>query len=223
MFGQKWLIQQKIEEKAIKKEEGEEVEEEEDSSIKTDNLLEGDVSSPFAAESVESDEKEIAGPSKVVPQKLDEAIMKQTSSSQKRAIKNLFQTENFGKSYDSNARLKPIIFIPEKGDPIAYQSMSAMTRVAGLSKAKLIGKSTFKAMGDIKRSSSAMNKAGLKGVLVSVDEDMLMAMQLTPLSGRVDKVRRNVLEASIPEAPTGKLSKKSTTVEKSQKVLTAAE
>jgi hypothetical protein len=67
LFRQKWLIQQKIEEKAIEEEEGEEVEEEEDSSIQTDNLLEGDVSSPFAAESVESDEEEIAGPSKVIP------------------------------------------------------------------------------------------------------------------------------------------------------------
>ena len=183
------------------------MEEEEDSSIQIDNLLEGDVSSPFAAESVESDEEDIAGPSKVVPKKPDEAIMKQTSSAQKRVIKKLFQTEFFGKSYDSNARSKPIIFIPEKGDPIAYQSMSAMTRVTGLSKAKLIEKSNFKAMGDIKRSSSAMNKAGLKEVLVSADEDMFMAMQLTPLSGRVDKVRRNVLELSIPEAPTGGLSK----------------
>lgn len=57
--------------------------------------------------------------------------------------------------------------------------MSAMTRFIGLSKAKLIGKSNFEAMGDIKRSSSAMNKAGLKRNLVSTDDDMFMAMQLT--------------------------------------------
>ena len=101
--------------------------------------------------------------------------------------------------------------------------MSAMTRVTGLSKAKLIGKSNFKTMGDIKRSSSAMNKAGLKGVLVSADDDMFMAMQLTPFSGRVDKVQHKVLEASIPESPTGELSKDSTSVKKTQQVLTAAE
>ena len=79
-------------------------------------------------------------------------------------------------------------------------------------------------MGDIKRSSSAMDKAGLKGVLVSADDDMFMAMQLTPLSGRVDKVWRKVIDASIPEAPTGELvSDNSTTVKKSEELLTAAE
>ena len=72
------------------------MEEEEDSSIQTDNLLEGDVFSPFAAESIESDEEEIAGPSKLVPKKLDEAIIKQTSSAQKRVIKNYFRQKILG-------------------------------------------------------------------------------------------------------------------------------
>ena len=79
-------------------------------------------------------------------------------------------------------------------------------------------------MGDIKRSGSAMNKAGLKGVLVSADGDMFTALQLTPLSGRIDKVRRKVLEVSIPEAPTGDLlPKNSKSVPKAQQVATTTE
>jgi hypothetical protein len=213
----------KKEEKPIV-EEGEEEEEE-----VQNNMLEGEVSSPFAkalgSDSEEESEEVTTEPSKVVHKKsLDEAIMKQSTSGQKKVIQRLFQTESFGKSYGSNARSKPIMFIPEKGSPVAYESMSAMTRVTGLSKAKLIGKSKFKAMGDIKRSSSAMNKVGLKGVLVSADDDMFTALQLTPLSGRIDKVRHKVLEVSIPEAPTGELiSKKSTNIYKSQQLLTTTE
>ena len=70
-------------------EEGEEVEKEDD-SIQNNKFLEGEVSSPFAeAESVDSAE-DTAESSKVVPEKkqLDEAIVKQTSSTQKRVIKN---------------------------------------------------------------------------------------------------------------------------------------
>ena len=79
-------------------------------------------------------------------------------------------------------------------------------------------------MGDIKRSSLAMNKVGLKGVLVGADDDMFTALQLTPLSGRVDKVRRKVFETSIPETPTGDLlSSNSTTIKESQQLLTTAE
>ena len=115
------------------------------------------------------------------------------------------------------------MFVPDKGDPIAYESMSAMTRVTGLSKARLIGKAIFKMRGDIKRSSTAMNKAGLKGIIVSADDTMFTAMQLTPLSGKSNKVTARILEASIPEAPTGELSSNSTTVKKSQTVLTATE
>ena len=85
-------------------------------------------------------------------------------------------------------------------------------------------KSNFKAMGDIKRSSSAMNKVGLKGVLVSADDDMFTALQLTPLSGRTNKVQQRFLEASIPEAPTGELvSKNSTNIDRSRQFLTTTE
>ena len=70
--------------------------------------------------------------------------MKQSLSGQKKVIKRLFQTESFGKAYKQNARSKPILFIPDRGDPIAYESMSATTRVAGLSKTKLIGNTKFK-------------------------------------------------------------------------------
>ena len=81
-----------------------------------------------------------------------------------------------------------------------------MTRVTGLSKARLIGKANFKMRGDIKRSSTAMNKAGLKGIIVSADDTMFTAMQLVPSSEKTDKVAARILEASIPEAPTGGLS-----------------
>jgi hypothetical protein len=183
---------------------------EEDTSQIQNNMLEGDVSSPFAeAEfvgSIEEEEEEI--PSKVVKQErkqIDEAIMKQSSSGQKRIIKRLFQTDSFGKAYGSNARSKPVMFVTDKGNPVAYESMSAMTRVTGLSKAKLIGKAKFEMSGDIKRSSTAMNRAGLKGIIVSTDDAMFTAMQLTPLSGKTNKVQQRLLEASIPEAPTGEL------------------
>jgi hypothetical protein len=189
------------------------------------------VSSPFAeaeAESVESSEEEIE-PAKVAPVKqerkqLDETIMKQSSSAQKKVIKRLFQTESYGKAYKQNTRSKPVLFVPEKGDPIAYESMSAMTRVTGLSKAKLIGKSNFKMRGDIKQSSTSMNKAGLKGIIVSADNAMFTAMQLTPLSGKTNKVQQILLEASIPEAPTGELvSKNSTNIDKSRQLLTTTD
>ena len=88
-----------------------------------------------------------------------------------------------------------MLFVPEKGDPIAYESMSAMTRVAGLSKAKLIEKSNFKMRGDIKQSCTSMNKAGLKGILISADDSMFSAMQVAPLSGRTNKVQQRFLEA----------------------------
>ena len=100
--------------------------------------------------------------------KLDKAIMRKSSSAQKKIIKRLFQTDSFGKAYGSNARSKPVLFVPDKGDPIAYESMSAMTRVTGLSKARLIGESNFTMRGDIKRSSTAMNKARLIKGLLSV-------------------------------------------------------
>ena len=139
-------------------------------------------------------------------------------------MKRLFQTDSFGKAYGSNARSKPVLFVPEKGNPVAYESMSAMTRVTGRSKAKLIGKEKFEMRGDIKRSSTAMNRAGLKGILVSADNDMFTAMQLTPLSGKTNKVQQRLLEASIPEAPTGELvSTNSTNIDKSRQFLTTTE
>ena len=141
----------KIEDKAIMEEGEEKQQQQYDSSqIQYNNFLKGNISSSFVDEAVsaESNEEENAEPSKVPEKKLalDEEIMKSSSSAQKKAIKRLFQTNSFGKSYDSNARSKPLIFVPKKGDPIAYQSMSAMTRVNGLSKAILIGKSNFKAI-----------------------------------------------------------------------------
>ena len=69
-------------------------------------------------------------------------------------------------------------------------------------------------MGDIKCSSSAMNKAGLKRIIVSADDAMFTAMRVTSLSGRTKKVQRKILEESIPEAPTGELSDNSTTIPK---------
>jgi len=100
-------------------EEGEE-EEIDGSQIKNDNFLEGEVSSPFA-KAASSSEEEIE-PSKIAPEKqekkqLDEAILKQSSSGQKKIIRKLFQTDSFGKAYDSNARSKPVMFIPEKVTP----------------------------------------------------------------------------------------------------------
>ena len=129
------------------------------------------MSSPFV-KAAASSEEEMA--SKVAPLKQEtseikeiyETIIKNSSSGQKTIIRTLFQTENFGKAYKQNARSKPVLFVPEKGKPIAYESISAMARVTGLSKARLIGKSNFEKRGDIKRSSSAMNKAGLiRGLL----------------------------------------------------------
>ena len=80
----------KEEKPIVEKEEEEEVEE--DTSQIQNNILEGDVSSPFAeAGSVGSSEEEEIASSKVAKQErkqLDEAIMKQTSSTQKRVIKN---------------------------------------------------------------------------------------------------------------------------------------
>lgn len=149
--------------------------------------------------------------------------MKQSSSAQKRVIKRVFQTDGFGRLYKANAWSKPVMFIPDKGDSIAYELMSAMTRVTGLSKAKLIGKSNFKMRGDIKQSSSAMNKAGLKGIIVSADDIMFTAMRLTPLSGKTNKVQQRILEASIPKVPTGELLSNSTIVKKSQQVATTTE
>ena len=98
-----------------------------------------------------------------------------------------------------------------------------MVRVTGLSKTKLIGNAEFKMRGDIKRSSSSMNKAGLKEIIVSADDAMFTAMRVEPLSGRTNKVQQRILEASIPETPTGDLSDNSTAVKKSQQVLTASE
>jgi hypothetical protein len=112
----------------------------------------------------------------------------------------------------------PNPFIPDKGDPVAYESMPAMNRVTGLSKTKLIGNTKFKMRGDIKRSSSSMNKAGLKGIIVSADDAMFTGMRVAPLSGRTNKVQQMILEASIPEAPTGDLPDNSITVKKSQQV-----
>jgi hypothetical protein len=206
----------KIEPKKAIEEEGEEVEKED--NTETDNFLKGEVSSPFekAAESSEEEPE----PSKVAPEKkkLDETIMKQTSSGQKKVITRLFQTESYGKAYKQNARSKPVMFIPDKGDPVAYESMSAMVRVTGLSKAKLVGNKAFSMKGAIKRSSTAMNRAGLKGIIVSADDAMFTAMQLTPLSGKTNKVQQRFLAASIPEAPTGEVSDNSTSVKKSQQL-----
>lgn len=186
-------------------------------------MLEGDVSSPFAeAEAAESSEEEIAS-TKVAPERkqLDETIMKQSSLAQKKVIKRLFQTESFDKAYKQNARSKPVLFVPDKGDPVAYESMSAMPRVTGSSKAKLIRKSNFKIRGDIKQSSSAMNKTRLKEIIISADDSMFTAMQVAPLSGRTNKVQQQLLEAFIPEAPTGELvSSNLTSVEKSQQFST---
>lgn len=199
----------------------EEEEEEEAEEVQNDNLLKGEVSSPFQKEAESSEEESNTESSKAPEKKLDENLMKQSSSGQKKVMKRLFQTDGFGKAYKQNARSKPVMFIPDNGNPIAYESMSAMTRVTGLSKAKLIGSKPFSKRGDIKRSSTSMNKAGLKGIIVSADDDMFTAMQLTPLSGRTNKVQQRILEASIPEAPTGELvSNNSTTVEKSQQVST---
>ncbi len=219
----------KKEEKPIE-EEGEEEEEE----VQNDNLLKGEVSSPFAealgSDSEEESEEDTSESSKVPEKKLDEIkkldsrILQQSSSGQKKVIKRLFQTDGFGKAYKQNARSKPVMFIPDQGDPIAYESMSAMTRVTGLSKAKLIGSKPFSKRGDIKRSSTSMNKAGLKGIIVSADNDMFTAMQLTPLSGKTNKVQQRLLEASIPEAPTGKLvSRNSTNIDRSRQFLTTTE
>ena len=53
---------------------------------------------------------------------------------------------------------------------------------------------------------------------------MFTAMQLTPLSGKTNKVAARILEASIPEAPTGELvSDNSTSVEKSQQLATTTD
>ena len=138
-------------------------------------MLGGKVSSLSAkTESAESDEEEIA--SKVPEKKLDGAIMKSSSSAQKESIKRLFATFFFGKAYANNARSKPIVFVPNEGDPVAYDSMSAMTRVTGFSKAKSIENTKCKTRGDIERSSSAMNKAGTKGIIASADDTMFTAM-----------------------------------------------
>ena len=61
-----------------------------------------------------------------------------------------------------------------------------------------------------------MNKAGLKGIIVSADDAMFTAMRVAPLSGRTNEVQQRIMEASIPEAPTGDLSDNSTTVKNSQ-------
>lgn len=96
-----------------------------------------------------------------------------------------------------------------------------MTRVTGLSKARLIGKEKFGMRGDIKQSSTAMYKAGLKGIIVSADDTMFTAMQLTPLSGKTNTMQQRILEASIPETPTGDLSLDNSTIfEKSKQLST---
>lgn len=100
-------------------------------------------------------------------------------------MQRLFMTEIFGKPYGSNARSKPVLSVPDKLDPVAYKSMSAMTRVTGLSKTKFIDEIHFKSIGDIKRSSTAMHRAELKRILVSADDTIFLAMILTPLSGKV--------------------------------------
>ena len=69
-----------------------------------------------------------------------------------------------------------MLFVPDKGDPIVYESMSAMVRVTGLSKAKLIGNAEFKMRGDVKQSSSSMNKDILKGIIVSADDAIFTVM-----------------------------------------------
>ena len=112
--------------------------------------MESDVFSTFyKAESAESSEEKVT--SKVAPVKqeasekkqLDEAVMKQSSSAQKKIIKRIFQTDSFGKAYNTNARSKPVLFVPDKRDSVVYKSISAMRRVSGLSKARLIGKTKF--------------------------------------------------------------------------------
>ena len=90
-------------------------------------------------------------------------------------IRKVYETETFRKALKQNARSKPVLFLPQTGKSVAYKSMSAMTRVTGLRKSKLIGNKKIKMMGDIKRSSSAMNKAGLKGTIVSADDTMFTA------------------------------------------------
>ena len=61
-------------------------------------------------------------------------------------------------------------------------------------------------MGDIKRSSSAMSKAGHEGIIGSADDAMFTALRRSPLSGKTTKVQRKLLEESISEAPPGELS-----------------
>ena len=68
-----------------------------------------------------------------------------------------------------------------------------------------------------------MNKAGLKGIITNADDTMFAALRLSLLSGRTNKVAARILEASIPEAPTGELSKNTITVKKSDQLLTAVE
>lgn len=108
--------------------------------------------------------------------------MQSSFSAQKKVITRLYETDSFGKAYNQNARFKPILFVPQTGAPVVYESMSVTTRVTGLSKSKLVGNKKFEMKGVIKRSP-AMNKAELQSIIVSADDTIFTTMRLSPLSG----------------------------------------
>ena len=139
----------KVEEKPIE-DEGEDEPEDDNSQIQNNNFLEGDVSSPFdKAESAKSDEETIASkvapekiqtaePSKAAPEKkqLDEEIIKQSSTAQQKVINACFGQKGLVKHM--NRITDPNLYYLFLKSGVAqwhiYESISAMTRVTGLSK-----------------------------------------------------------------------------------------
>ena len=93
-------------------------EEEEDDYEIQNNMLEGDISSPFAEAESDMSDEDVTEPFKVAPEKkLDKAIMQLSSSAQKSKVMiRLSQTDMYsiGRAYKANARSKPVLFAPKK-------------------------------------------------------------------------------------------------------------
>ena len=125
----------------------------------------------------------------------------------------LAKIKTFNEPYKKNSRNKSIIFVPEKGDPVAYVNISAMVNATGISKSKLLGGRVIKKKGQVALSSIHMNKIDIKGYIISADKLMLRRMRMAPLGGKQSKVQRQILDSQLPEAPAGPVITNSTALQ----------
>ena len=138
---------------------------------------------------------------------------------QKKKLRKLAKIKIFNEPYKPHSRNKSIIFVPEKGEPIAYANITAMVAATGLSKSKLLGGRVFLNKGQVALSSIHMNKIDMKGYIISADKEMLIRMRMAPVSSKQSKIQRRILESQIPEAPTNPIMTNATALQQAVGVI----